>query len=343
MPQLGMLRKIDTNAFSSANMVPTKIPIIQYGRDLALYLKASVTTGTSPTVHEDAPFSIASAIDLVAAAGLPSTPSGSLHRMSAMDMYVLNAFETGNWGFLQRMGTSNTTTYAIAGLVVMPFSTFPVDSLNLLPHPAFTNLELDVTWGALANLGTNLGSFSVNPTLDLYEVTRLSPPSPTPSLMKTVIKTQPLTASSDNFIDLKTGLPIQEILVKIQDGSTLVRSDSLVTSFSLIENDTIYHLSNIAWDFAQAFAKYRGADMNPGSSGMSFPFVEQNDVITGTTVGLGVTNRAGIKGYNFLDLTDIEGAPIPTAPMDSFKLKLTCGSSAGGSPIATVILRQRVG
>lgn len=274
---------------------------------------------------------------------MPTAPTGSLHRISGMDLYVLNAFETGNWGLIQRSGVTTTTTFPIAGLIVIPLTTYPVDSANLLPHPSFSNLELDVTWGTLANLGTNFASFSVNPTLDIYECTRLNPATPTPSLMKTVTKSAPLTASGDTFIDLKTGLPIQEILVKIQDGSPLVRSDSLVTSMALMENDTVAHIINIPWDFCQAFGKYREAQMNPGACGMPFPFVEQSDVITGTTVGLGVTNRAGIKGYNFIDLTDEEGQPIPTSGMDSFKLKLTCGASAGGTPIATVILRQKVG
>lgn len=340
-----MLRKIDQNVYNSGNTVPTKIPIIQYGRDLALYLKGSVLTTGASVANQDNPFSLLPAIDLVGAAGAVGTQTGSLHRMSGIDMYVLNAFETGNWGFIQRTGASTTTTYAFAGLIVIPFTSFPADSMNLLPHPNFTNLELDATWGAIGTLGTNVGaSFAVTPTLDIYEATRLAPATATPSLMKTVVKSQPLTASADNFIDITTGLPIQEILIKIQDGSPLVRSDALVTQVSLIENDTIYHVSSIPWDFLQAFGKYREANISPTAVGMPWPFVEASDVITGTQVGLGVANRTGITGYNFLDFLDLEGTPLTNNQATSqLKLKLTCGSSAGGTPIATVILRQRVG
>jgi hypothetical protein len=342
MTQLGSLRKIDTNNFSSGNMVPTKIPLIQYGRDLILYLRGTLTTGTTPTVAQDSPFSLLQAVDLQAVPSASGGVAGSLHRMTGMDMYVLNALETGNFGFLQRHGLSNATPYAFKGMIVIPFTDFPEDSLNLLPHPAFSNLELDVTWATLAALGTNIGAaFTVAPTLEIYETTRLNPPTATPNIMKTVVKTQALNASQDNIIDLKTGLPIQEVLIQIQDNG--VRSDALCTSVSLIENDTISHVPPIPWDVLQAYTKFRGANIGPGDVGFGYPFVETGDNNTATAIGLGVSNPALITGYNFLDLLDIEGAPIPTANMDSFKLHLLCGTSAGGSPTARVVLRQRVG
>jgi hypothetical protein len=335
-----MFRKIDTNKFSSASMVPTKIPVIKYGRDLLLYLSGELTTGTTPTTHEDAPFSLLQAIDLVGSSG-DASKNGSMHRLSGMDLFVLNAFETGSFGFVQRHSSSNTTAYYFYGAIVLPFTTFPIDSLNLLPQvpPVFSNLELDVTWGTLANLGTNIGSsFTVDPTLDIYEVTREAAPTPTPAMMKTVSKYSGLTASTTaQDIDLKTGLPIQSILLRVMDNS--IRSDSFVTQLSLIENDTISHISAIPWTVLQAYTRYRGMM----GYAMGYPFVEQADNNTANRIGLGLTNRMTIKGYQYINLVDLEGSPIPTAGMDSFKLRVDTTSSGGGTPGIYAILRQRVG
>ncbi len=338
MPNLGWFRKVDSNLFSTSTMVPTKIPIIKYGRDLLCVLSGQITTTGASVISEDNPLVLVKAIDLVGASG-ESGKSGSLHRISATELYMLNAFQQGRFPWIQRTGPTTTTAYWFYSAVVLPFDTFPAESLTLLPHPAFTNLELDVTWGAIADLGTNVGTtFTTQPRLDIYELTReFAPPSP-PSLMKTIGKQQNLVASGPNDIDLKTGQPIQEILLRVNDNS--VRSDTFVTQIDLIENDGIYHLSGIPWNVMQAYNCYRASDNGAGP--ICFPFVEFGDVITGTTIGLGVTNRATVKGYTYINLMDLEGAPIPTGGMDTFKLRLTTTTSAGGTPNAVVVLRQRV-
>jgi hypothetical protein len=339
MPEIGMLRKIDTNSFIASQMVPTKLPVIKYGRDIALYLSGSLTTGTSPTVVEDAPMSVIKAIELVAASG-DTSKNGSLHRIAGIDLYALNAFETGSFGWVKRHGTANATLYAFGCLLVLPFTTFPIDSLNLLPQvpPVFSNLELQVTWGTIADMGTNVGtSFTVSPTLGIYEVTREAPPTPNPAMMKTIVKYMKLNASDSNDIDLKTGLPIQSILLKVMDNG--VRSDTFVTDIDLIENDTINHLASIPWGLLQAYARYRGMM----GYAMGYPFVEAADTNTATAEGLGLVNRSTMKGYQYINLIDLEGSPIPTSTMDSFKLRLKTTTSAGGTPGGYAILRHRVG
>jgi hypothetical protein len=338
-----MIRKIDTNAFIANQSVPTKIPSIKYGRDLLLYLSGSLTTGSTPTVLEDAPLSLVSAIDLVGSAGDPSK-NGSLHRLSGMDLYVLNAFETGSFGYIRRHGTTGTTLYPFVAMMVLPFTTFPQENLNLFPHPVFTNLQLDVTWATIAALGADIGAtFTVMPKIDIYEVTREPPPlgAVLPSMMRTVTKSVPaMVASDNNDVDIMTGLAIQQALIRINDNS--IRSDAFCTSVGLIENDSLYHLSAIPWAVLQAYNRYRSFGM--GGVGFHYPFVESADNNTATAVGLGLTNRSTIKGYAYLNFIDNEGAPLlNTEPKGSLKLRLTTGASAGGTPSAVVILRQKVG
>lgn len=343
MPAYSSLRKLDQNAYNSGNMVPTKIKNVEYGRDLLLYLQAEITTGTTPTIAEDSPMNLISNLDLVgASASGDPTKAGSIHRLAGIDLFALNAFETGTWPYHVRHGSANATDYDIAALLVLPFTTFPTDSLNLLPHPAFSDLELDVTWAAQSVLGTNLNATWVDtPTLTIYEASRKVSPVPTPSMMKTVTKYSTLTASSTdgNDIDIKTGLPIQSILVRVMDNS--IRSDSFVTGLSLVENDTIFHIGpNFPWTLFQAYNNYRGER----GVGMAYPFVEAADSNTATPVGLGVTNRATMKGFLWVDLVDLEGQPIlvPGAS-DTLKLRLYTGASGGGTPAAYAVLRQRIG
>ena len=339
MPLFGTLRRIDSNPYTATQTVNTKLPIIKYGRDLLLRLSGTLTTGTTPTTAIDAPFSLIKALEIVGASG-DSTKSGSLHRLSAFDLYVLNAFETGSYGYIKRHGSANATPYAFEGFLVIPWSTLPLDSLNLLPHPAFNDLQLQVTWGQLSDLGTNIGaSFTVAPALDIYELTREVAPTQTPIIMKTVVKTLNLNPSIDNDIDITTGLPIQSALVRVNDNS--VRSDSFCTQVNLIENDTIRHIDSMPWTVLQMYNRYRG---NASGGAMGYPFVEAADVNTSTRVGLGTSNRSTITGFNYLNFPDILGQLLQTGPatvINSVKLRLTTTTSAGGTPNALVILRER--
>jgi hypothetical protein len=341
--QYGTLRKLDMNTFSSGQMVPTKINNVEYGRELLLYLSGVLTTGTTPTIGENSPMGLIKAIDLIgSAAGGDTTKNGSLHRISGIDLFALNAFETGSWPWVQRHGASNTTAYPFGCVLMLPFTPYPTDSLNLLPHPAFNSLELDVTWGALADMGGGgIGTFTTTPTLTIYESTRIAPPTATvPSMMKTVSKYSTLNASSTdgNDIDIKTGLPLEKALVRVSDNS--IRSDTFVTGLTVIENDSKLHINAIPWTVMQAYNRYRALQ----GAAMGYPMVEAADNNTATAVGLGVTNALTMKGFVMIDFVDLEGFPISVpGAADTFKLRLFTTTSAGGTPNATVVLRQRIG
>jgi hypothetical protein len=361
MPINGLLRRIDVNTYVASTQVPTKLPTIKYGRDLLLYLTGSITsTATTPSVNVDSPLSLIKAIDLVGASG-DSSRNGSLHRMTGFDMYALNGFETGSLGYLRRNGNKASTAYTFEAFLVIPFTMFPADSLNLLPmsQPTFNNLELDVTWGAPTDMDSGTGtaaSFGTTPTLTIYQLTRETPPTATPSLFKTVSKSlSPLTASQDNDYDLKTGLPIESILVRITDNS--VRSDSYVTNVNLIESDTIYHVASVPWKVLQYYNRYRARNGQIGGGfGLGSPFVEfadespgsagafTNAILKDTFLPQSVNGaRPFLPGYAYINLIDYEGTAIDTSVMSSFKLRLTCGTSGGGTPVGTAILRQKIG
>lgn len=348
MPAYASLRKLDTNTFVSGSMVSTKINNVQYGRDLLLVLSGILTTGITPTTNYDAPWSLISSLDLNGTSGISgnANQNGSIHRLAGIDLFALNAFETGQWPYVRRHGSSNSTPYTFDGMLVLPFTSFPTESLNLLPHPAFGSMQLDVVWGTLASLGTNIGSgFTTTPTLTIYEMARLNPAIPPPgaaAMMKTVTRSNvSLTASSTdgNVIDIKTGLPIQSALIRVVDNS--IRSDTFVTGVSVVENDVTFHVGpNMPWNTMQMYNKYRG----PRGNGQGYPMVEQADNNTANRIGLGVTNRATMMGYVYLDFVDLEGQPIlvPGAA-DTFKILLYTTTSAGGTPAAYAVLRQKIG